>query len=550
MSSMRACLLLILACAAIAGDAGIQVQAISPWSDPYGYTPVIVRVSAARAVELDVRIAAFGPSARTVIRVGDAQEVRQTVLLPPANSRWFSVHELTWRDTSGATGSTSIGGRGHGHDSVRALLIDPAQEVALPKVNERLNKQVSPRSSTRGDMLDRLAVDDLPDRWQAFPEWLVLVLTPRGDAALSDTQRAALVTWVAGGGRLVLSTPALQRAWQSLGLAVAHDPLTGDSRQLGEVINRLSGNDNWEPSSHPVPGTEHVPVKSFVTLALLFAIIVGPLNLWWVRRRNARHLFLITTPAISLVTCVALIVASLFADGVSVRRSAVQVCLIDHRTQHVVRWTGATYFAAFSQSSLALDTQAKVRVLDPEDYDQSSYRRSYPGANGFSLDWRQGQLLGGGLIPARINRQLAYIEHLPERRRLVVERDGEGWRLTNGLGVALRGAAWRDERGGLWTAGALDAGGSAPLAADNDALLPFGTGTFALASGLPPGVVGRLGRDADLAVDRVLDQPHTFAATLQAPMDDLPGPSAIDAQPPLVVAVGHLPPGGARVEAP
>lgn len=559
--------LLMLAGFALSGENGISVHAVSPWNDVNGYTPVVVTVNAPQDVTLDVRLITTGPSARATIRVAEGRATRQTILIPPVGQNWLSLQQVEWSERGGASGSSSINQKGH--TQIRALLVDPKQDVDLPTLEKELAKYVSGGHSSSTDIIERISAEDLPDRWQAYPDWLVLVLTPRGDAALDEAQHAAITQWIRAGGNVVVTTPELARAWNARGVDVGVDALTSKGATLGARLNQHNNHDNWSPEQSPVPGTETVPVKTFVFLALAFALLVGPLNLWWVRKRNARHLFLITTPLASFVTCVVLIVASLLSDGVSVKRSAVQVCLIDHPTQQMVRWTGCTYFAAFSRSSLSLDAQSKIRVLDDGFYAVSSsprYRMS-PVASGLQLDWRDAQVLSGSVIPARLNRQIAYIDQMPERRRLVVERDGAGYRVTNGLGVALLGVAWRDAKGGVWNCGALASGETSALQAGAEVSLRLGDGADYQVEGaigksanlpasltafapLPNAVEHRIGRDLTLAYDHLRQQPLTFIATLAAPMDPLPGPSSIDPLPPVVIACGRLPLTGGPEAAP
>ncbi len=535
--------LLVLAGVLATAEHGIQIQATSPWNDPHGYTPVVITVSAPRDVDLQIAIDSNGASARATIRVPDGRTVRQTVLLPPSQQRWSSFHQLDWSERSGLQGTTAI----HHRTTSRCLLVDPQQTVNLPALTSALAAIITLKRSSGSDGVQRVDPADLPDRWQGYPDWLVLVLTPTGDAALDDPQRAALSTWVRAGGTLVITSPDVARAWEKRGVTVIHDVLGAEPRALGAAITQHDHADDWVPEAAPVPGTESVPVKTFVVLALAFALVVGPLNLWWVGRRNARHLFLITTPVVSFITCVVLIAASLLSDGVSVKRHVVQVCHLDHRSQHLVRWSGCSYFAAFSRSALALDVQTKVRLLDPDAYGGSSGYRRNDHTTPLQLDWRQGQALSGTVLPARLNRQWSYIEILRERRRLVVERDGNGFRLTNGLGTPLLGCVWRDEQNHLWSCDRLAAGESAMLTPglpSPDLTLPLGHGAdqgLVIAAPLPPSVTHRIGRDVGLAYDRLRGQPMTFIATLAGPLDPIVGPESIDVEPPTIVAFGQLP---------
>jgi len=540
---------IVLANVLVAGEHGIQMQAVSPWNDPNGYTPVVVTVEATREVDLTVRVDSGGGGATATVRVAEGRPARQTILLPPTNHDYSRSHQVEWSGPGGITGTTQI--NNSGHQQIRCALIDPKQQIIEADLETALAKVTSGGGSSRKDVVLRIQPEDLPDRWQGYPDWLVLVLTPAGDAGLDEAQRQAIAAWSRSGGALVVTTAELAREWTARQAEVRLDPLTGTTNALvalAAAINLNIRSENWQPFEAPVPGTETVPVKTFVFLALAFAIVVGPLNLWWVRRRNARHLFLITTPLLSFVTCVVLIVASLVADGISVKRDAVQVCYIDHRTQQMIRWTGCTYFAAFARSQIELDAQTKVRVLDRDDY--TSRRRSGDDGEQLHLDWRKGQYLSGSVLPARLNRQLSYTEHLPERRRLVISRSGSDYQVTNGLGTAVRAFAWRDDHGLVWTCDNVAAGEVATLTSTllkTTFSLPLAAAPDATwqTDSLPPAIANRIGRDVTQAYDNLHERPATFVAVLAAPMDALPGPTADDPQPPEVIAFGYLPLSGA-----
>lgn len=526
--------LLLLSSTLIAGEHGITIQASCPWKAPFGYTPIVITAEAPRDLTLTVAVGDERARATSTIHLAGSRTVRQTLLIPPSNDYSINSHRLEWSGPGGISGAVPISD--HGHQRVLCALIDPKQQVDEPTLRTTLTKQApSSRRSGSSNVIERVMPEELPDRWQGYPDWLVLVLTPQGDAALDDAQRSAIAAWTRSGGTLVVSTAALHSAWESRQAVVAFDALTGEAKVLGEAITDQVNEENWQPIDAPVPGTEVVPVKTFVILALAFAIVVGPLNLWWVRRRNARHLFLITTPALSFATCVVLIIASLIADGVSVRRSAVQVGYLDHRTQQLVRWTGCTYFAAFARSSLELDREAKFHVLAREDW---SYRHRYrDDGQRLHLDWSAGQRLSGSVLPPRRNHQLAFTEHRPERRRLVVARQGDAYQVVNGLGVVVLSLTWRDADGRTWTCRELAAGENAPL----QQAPGFRKETASSDNDLPSRLAQRLGRSAATVYERVMSQPLTFSATLAAPLDGLPGPDATDPEEPEVLLFGHLP---------
>ncbi len=59
------------------------------------------------------------------------------------------------------------------------------------------------------------------------------------------------------------------------------------------------------------------PVRGMVLIMLGFIILIGPVNLIWLSRRNRRTWMLWTIPAISFVTTMLVFVYSLFREGVT-----------------------------------------------------------------------------------------------------------------------------------------------------------------------------------------------------------------------------------------
>ena len=75
------------------------------------------------------------------------------------------------------------------------------------------------------------------------------------------------------------------------------------------------------PSKREVPGTDGIPLPAFVVLSIFIAVLAGPLNLWWCRKRK-REYFLFTTPVIGVGASLVLIITAFISDGVSIKRSS------------------------------------------------------------------------------------------------------------------------------------------------------------------------------------------------------------------------------------
>ncbi len=153
--------------------------------------------------------------------------------------------------------------------------------------------------------------------------------------------------------------------------------------------------------------------------------------------------------------------------------------------------------------------------MDSNDWG-GGWRRDRPV---LGLDWRSGQKADSGWIPARVNRQLAFTQVRPERRRISIVRNGGGWRLGNGLDVAISELHWSDASGGIWQARDVASGQEVVLNPARSA------------AQRPDAVLQRLGVDARLSLDGAGREAGTFIARLAAPLLPIPGPDSEDVGP-------------------
>ncbi len=519
--------LLLALCALHAGE--VRVDVSCPWEDKDGYTPMVVRIEALIApveVQLEGRFGGASASDRVVVEPGRA--LSRTLLLPSHTG--YGSPELRWstpgdRDSSNV--SVTIDYR-----AVGLIVLDPTEQLPVPALLKLIEAQAPDSGhtarggyrSSSGERVRRIAPDLLPERWQAWPAWLTLLTTPAGEAQLDQGQREAIAAWTRLGGKLLISDATSAAAWQRLGATVTLiDPAATDQEILIKRLKSVAGEDG-RPKEHPVPGTASVPTAWFLTLAITFAIVAGPLNIWWTVRRRQPWLLLVSTPLISLGTCVLLIIIALASDGIGRKRSAVQVALIDQAAQRSAVFSGITWFCGIAPGAFPLDAEDRLLPMDEADW-RNSWRNDRPE---LALDWSGGQRALAGWIPARINRQLACTQQRPERRRLSLTRSGDVWRLGNGFDVAIRELRWLDAAGMPWMARDLAPGQEVAL-------------TRATAG--PPALddaLDRLGLDARLALGRATIAPGWWIARLSAPLQPLPGPTAVDSEPVQAWAVGSL----------
>ena len=521
-------LLMLMVAAGLSAVEGLTtVSAEIPWPNPERYVPVVVRVQSNLGGPF--RVTATLGQHSAVVEVGlDAGVPRTVTVLVPATADLYPTAMVRWTgpgDTRDSLSASCSAPR------LRAIAVVDRDESVPLKRFAFVDQRASTHRASSGGLAERVALDLLPQRWQGYPSHMVLLFSPSDDRRLDDERRGAIATWVGVGGALAVVEAGQVPAWRAVGVEPIVLDARNDDRELRARVEADGSAHRDPPVLTPVPGTERVPATGFVLVALLFAVVAGPLNFWWVRKRGSRHLLLVTTPIISLATCACLLIVNLLIEGVALHRSVLQLTLLDQRRAQAVAWTRATYYGGFAVSSMAVDAEGCARDFAADEHQLWSRRHS--GAiDPLAIDWRDGKRLAGW-IPARTNRQLLFTMPRPERRRLTVERVGSGWLATNGLEVGIETLTWRDSELQTWRAGQIAYGASATL----NLVTPESSDQV--------NVSAELDASAQRAQAKAAEAPFGFIAKLDAPFGTLPGPAARDALPPTCVVIGLAIPSGA-----
>ena len=514
--SLRAALALTalaLAAAAPPARAAVSVDVSTPWTVPGHPVPVQLIIRSTAPDSLTAVVSCGAVSATATFPVGAGPVERRTVLLPALDGRAYGCAPRVDYATAGGDEGNVSGPVGP--NDLRFAVVQPRPSGV----------------SDHAGLLVDVTPEALPDRWQGFPATTTFIVGPAADDALTPTQRAALATWSRAGGRLVLlGDPDRLGRWRALGALATSAGL--DAGLVDELLDAPAPLDD-PPWDHRVPGTERVPVGGFVLVALTFAVLVGPVNLWWViKRRRQRGLFFLTTPLLSLAACAVLIGYNLLSEGLGTRRAALQLTWLDGDRHEAVTLSGVTLFAGTGVGAFRADPEALVRPLRPTDDVYALRGGDAPGARPRAIRWGEAdQELTGEWVPTRRNEQLVFVAPGPERRRLTVApAPDRRWSLTNGLDVPVRRLRWvsPDEQA-WWLPEPLAPGATATLIAQGPAVAE------------PPW--GRLGPHGRPLWERAA-RPLHFTAELEQPLSPIPGPEASDEAPIEAWLMGPLAPAG------
>jgi hypothetical protein len=337
----------------------------------------------------------------------------------------------------------------------------------------------------------------LPANWLGFTSLRAVFLGPAEWEQLNETQKSALLTWTACGGDLMFvdgelsalfpagqapPEPAADHAVRGYFFGRIHLP-TSESIAADGLAHVLSAaakvqDPHWSLPANgatdwgviaargfrlPIPGVDGVPARAYLSILIVFSLLIGPVNYWLLWRKRQQVLFVLTTPLISATFIVLLAGYVLAGEGLGVRARVVSFTMLDQvRKQAATRASSSLYAAGMSPAGgLRFARDAAVFPIGP---DGKGLRERQ------ALDLTDTQRFSAGFIQARSPTNFEEIVFRPARERLSFSRDAGGMSVVNGLGATVAALIYRDGGRvysltrplpaggkGILTAGAVDA---------------------------------------------------------------------------------------------
>ena len=204
-----------------------------------------------------------------------------------------------------------------------------------------LESSISGSSGSSGDLAgSKVDMATAPDDWRGYSGLSQLWMDESEWSSMSAASRAAMLDWVATGGRVyVLCLNASDEhvnglgmpekvmgrrrlgagemfVWSWDGKALPVDAMVASIRAMDQVSRRkqLQGYDSkWNLADIVGPLT----IKSGLIFGFIavFGLLVGPVNLFWIARAGRRQRLFWTTPLISLAGSGLLMVLMVLQDG-------------------------------------------------------------------------------------------------------------------------------------------------------------------------------------------------------------------------------------------
>lgn len=357
-------------------DAGVTIELSSPVNaaPADGFMPVWVTVSNRSGTARTWKVTGEDtnyyqhsgqPSSVQTLRVENGQVSTFPLLIPleltpNGSSRYSQVSvRIEGYGVEDPSVNISSGGAGSGATAYVAM----GDALATP-IWASLTKSFKDHSEELSG--SPLEVNLLPVDWRGLSGFDCLWLTEAEYSGLDADRRTAIRDWVNQGGRLILCTAGLAPSLRA-GLDLPPD---GSEARPGYGYVKVIQWDGWDGKTAPdveavrntikgldfTPGNTNyadatdwamthalgnVPVNATFLIAFvsLFALVIGPLNLFYLADAKRRHRLFWTTPLIAAAASVLLMGVIILQDGFGGHgeRSMVTLLLPDQRKAIVVQ---------------------------------------------------------------------------------------------------------------------------------------------------------------------------------------------------------------------
>src|SRR5262249_27190534 len=207
----------------------------------------------------------------------------------------------------------------------------------------------------------------------------------------------------------------------------------------------------------PVVDNVGIPVRSLFVVMLVFAILIGPVNIRVLTRKKRRIWLLWTVPAFSLLTC-ALIVGFMFlSEGWRATARVGGMVFLDEASQRAssLSWLGL-YTPMTPGDGLHFSQETEITPhIRAERWTNARSPRT--------MDWTNDQHLDSGWIAPRLPAHFMVRTGEKRLERLLVRQGNNGPVVTNGLKAPVKSLWLADKKGVIYVANDIPEGGEAGL---------------------------------------------------------------------------------------
>lgn len=200
----------------------------------------------------------------------------------------------------------------------------------------------------------------------------------------------------------------------------------------------LAGAGEFDPS--PSWEVKLISPGLFIPAVMVFAMIIGPGAIFYSRRKKNPALVLALIPAISIISCVIILVLSIINDGVTPK-----IC------RQTVTFLDQPHDKALTQQIIGIE--APLGLNSPVEFPEDSIvvlSRKVSEASGGYCVAEDGTIKLYSFVQARIPAFFSMCRIEKRRERLEIKEEDGSIRVMNGLGCGIEKLLVRDSKGKFW----------------------------------------------------------------------------------------------------
>lgn len=265
--------------------------------------------------------------------------------------------------------------------------------------------------------------------------------------SFGQTSAGRFQVYYPGFGMLLMTNVNEISTWTTMDWETLRDSWRATAQNLRQTKSVKEAND-W----FPVIDNLSIPVRGLLLIVLLFAILIGPVNLYILARRKRQIWLLWTVPSLSLVASVTVFGYATFAEGWNgYSRTQSLTLLFEDENMASTIGIAAFYCPLTPRDGLHFDYETEcMPQID---------RSSYSSAQGREIDWTNDQHFKTGWIASRIPTHFKLRKSQMRREKIVFTRSqSRQCQALNGFGVLVETLYYADADGKVYRAENLQPG--------------------------------------------------------------------------------------------
>ena len=319
--------------------------------------------------------------------------------------------------------------------------------------------------------------------WLAYTGYDGIIVTAKEMVDMPQDILKAIEEFVrAGGVLMVLGDYQLQQTWHGektnigtiemtqLGFGVCCQTQPRDVKNWDENVWKTLKDDVWESSSRqvqnkssiseannrlPVVDSLAVPIKGMFILVIVFAILMGPVNLYVLSKLKRRIWMIWTLPTISLVACAAVFLFSFLSEGWQGNTRVCEITILNEETNLATTIALAGYYSPLTpKGGLHFDYESEITPMTVEDW---------RGGRARMIDWSNGQNFYAGWVTARVPAHYMIRKNQLRRERVKFSDNNGVIQAVNGLGHDIEQLWYADKDGNVFKQFDIPAGAKLEL---------------------------------------------------------------------------------------